>query len=124
MSRGRWAVERERGQIPDWRPPASGETASIDKVLPGVLKKMGLSDRVWEQDLLRDWPGIVGEAVARHARPGRVQGRVLCVYVSNSAWLNELRRYSEKRILENIRARYGNRIHSLRIQLDPDAGRV
>ena len=124
FDRGRWAVERERSRIVDSRPPADDQLSSISETIPDVLKKLGLGDRLWEQNLLRDWKDLVGETVACHARPGRVDRGVLYVYVANSAWLHELRRYSEKQMLENIRARYGRRITSLRIQLDPDAGRA
>ncbi len=122
-NRGRWEVLRERGQVPDRRPPADYNGDPIKDIMPGVLKGMGLADRMWERDLIEHWNEMVGDTVARNARPGRVDRRVLYVYVSNSVWLNELRRYSEKQILKNIQARFGNRIQALRIQLDPDAGR-
>ena len=42
--------------------------------------------RVWEV-----WSRAVGPAIARHARPGALHGRVLVVHVTNSTWLHQLR---------------------------------
>jgi predicted nucleic acid-binding Zn ribbon protein len=119
---GALAVRRERGQTERDDPGAFIPESPISELMPGVMKKFGLEDRFWEQSLLREWEAIVGPQVARHTRPGRVQGAVLHVYVSHSTWLNELMRYGMKEMLANIQAKFGTqRIRSVRLALDPEA---
>jgi predicted nucleic acid-binding Zn ribbon protein len=117
----RWNVERERFQIADRNPPAPHRDQPLTAILPEVMKKIGLEQPMWEQTLLREWPAIVGPQVAQHTRPGRLERCQLYVYVANSAWLSELKRYGEKKILAKLQERFGTqRIKGLRLQLDPD----
>ncbi|MBU0679319.1 MAG: DUF721 domain-containing protein [Verrucomicrobia bacterium] len=123
-NKGRWELERERHQIDDERPPPPPEkTASVADHIPGFLQKLGLEDRMWEQVMLEEWFNLVGPQVARHARPGRVNRKVLHIYVTNSTWLNELARYMKDELLANIQKRFGKeRITDIRFQLDPEGG--
>ena len=90
--------------------------------MPKVMKKIGLEQPLWEQTLLREWEEIVGPQVAQHARPGRLDRKILCVYIANSAWLMELRRFGEKAMLNNLQQRFGRAtIKGVRLQLDPDS---
>ena len=86
------------------------------------MKKIGLEQPLWEQTLLREWEEIVGPQVAQHARPGRLDRKILCVYIANSVWLMELRRFGEKAMLNNLQQRFGRAtIKGVRLQLDPDS---
>lgn len=85
------------------------------------MKEVGLEEKLWQQALLNEWPQLVGEQVARRARPGRIQNRILSIFVTNSVWLNELSRYSKPQILKNLQARFGpDLIRDIRLQADPD----
>ncbi len=93
----------------------------IKEVIPGLLQKLGLESRLWEQALVNEWPVLVGEQVALHTRPGRIYHGVLHVFVKNSAWLNELSRYGRKEMLANLQRRFGTtRIRQIRLQIEPD----
>jgi predicted nucleic acid-binding Zn ribbon protein len=119
---GRWQQERERHHLsrPDPFPPDSDST--LGDVVPQIMKQLGLGDRFWEQALVNEWASLVGPQVAQHARPGRIDRKVLCIFVSHSTWLSELSRYGQKQILENLQKRFGaDRIKTIRLQLDPDA---
>lgn len=122
MPPGRWAIERERFHLPRERQTAEpAPSTPIGEVIPGLLKQVGLADRLWEQTLLAEWSSLVGDQVARRARPGRMHRGTLVIFVSNSAWLSELSRYGQQQILENIQKRFGaGRIQGIRLQLDPD----
>jgi hypothetical protein len=119
---GRWIVERERFHLDAGaKPPSTDVVERVADIIPSMMKKMGLEERFWEQSLVSSWPSIVGEAVARHTRPGRVQRKTLYIFVRNAAWLGELSRYGQREILANIQAKFGaDRITSLRLQQDPD----
>lgn len=79
-----------------------------------------MAEQHWSAVLARDWLEVVGPAVARHTRPGRMLAGRLVVYVDNSVWLSELARVHRRRMLSNLQARFGKRIRSLALQLDPD----
>lgn len=82
---------------------------------------MGLEEKVWQQALLNEWSQLVGEQVARRARPGKIQNKILTIFVTSSVWLNELTRYSKPQMLKNLQARFGtDLIRDIRLQPDPD----
>jgi len=47
------------------------------------------------------WPQLVGEAVAQHSRPTKIQRRVLQVAVSSAAWSQTLT-FERSRILQKL----------------------
>ena len=72
--KGRWQVERERCHIEDYTPPVGvSDPVSITDALSGVMKRFGLEDTHWLSVLENEWQGIVGVAVAKHTRPGRME---------------------------------------------------
>ncbi|MFC1498400.1 DUF721 domain-containing protein [Verrucomicrobiota bacterium] len=92
----------------------------IGQVIAQVMKKLGLKDQHWLGVLAAEWPDIVGDAVAKHTKPGRFENKRLFVFVDSSVWLNELARYSHSKILSNIQKRFGsNNVKSIQLQLDP-----
>ena len=85
------------------------------------MRQLGLDERVTEEALLEEWTTLAGPQVARHARPGRLSGGTLFVYVTHSIWLSELQRNGKKQLLDNLQSRFGKKtIRTLHLQLDPD----
>jgi hypothetical protein len=121
-SKGHWQVERERCRIEDLRPPESiVDPLSIADTMAGVMKKLGLEDTHWLAVLEDEWQKIVGDAVAKHSRPGRMEKKKLTVFVDSSVWLNELLRYGRQQMLLNLQKHFGReRILSVNLVLDPD----
>lgn len=121
---GKWQVERERHQLAQPEPYMSFRDASpIGAMVPRIMKKIGLADQHWLEELAAEWAGLVGEAVAKHTRPGRFQAKELTVFVDSSVWLNELSRYGRKEMLAKLEQRFGDRdIKSVNLKLDPDGG--
>lgn len=113
---------RQRGEsAPAEEAPAYDSARPIGELIPQILKRFGLEDRLWEQALVSEWDALVGKQVARHSRPGRLDHRTLYVFVSNSTWLNELARYGKKQMIENLQKRFGaDKIRDVRLQIDPD----
>lgn len=64
--------------------------AAIAEVIASGIRLPALPRRIREWRLLSRWESIVGEAVARHARPDRWKGRTLIVRVDGAAWMQEL----------------------------------
>ncbi len=120
----RWELERERFRIERTRPPMPESIASAGDVVPLVLRKLGLEQSFREHALVTEWEKLVGPQVAQHARPGRVERKVLTIFVTHPAWLSELSRYGQKEILAKLQARFGaDRVKGVRLQLDPEVGR-
>jgi len=120
-----WQVQRERGQISQYRPdPPFVEPRHIGDVVGGILDGLGCEDAIWIEKIAARWNTIAGETVARHARPGSVEFQCLTVFVDSSVWLNELSRYGQTQLLNNLRIQFGDdRITKLRLRLDPGVGR-
>ncbi len=122
-SLGVWQTHRERCQLTAVRPPAADDEESlpVGDVVSSVMKRMGLGEDMWVHALEQEWMALVGDAVARHARPGRYRTGRLVVFVDSAAWLNELSRYGKKEMLAALQTRFGkDRIKSISLQPDPD----
>lgn len=120
--KSRWQVERERHHILRERPLQPDRSTGIESVVANVVKGMGLDQRFWEQALITDWESLVGPQVAKHARPGRLERKVLHIFVDHPAWLSDLSRYGQKQVLANLQKRFGTeKIKGIHLQLDPDA---
>ncbi|MCX7010353.1 MAG: DUF721 domain-containing protein [Kiritimatiellaeota bacterium] len=121
FNKGAWAVQRERCQLDDERPPARQRNQAVADVARQIIKDLKLDGRVTEMRLQNEWAQIVGPQVAMHARPGRLERGVLTVFVASSVWLAELSRMWLKPMLNNIQRQLGNGdVRLLRLQLDPD----
>ena len=58
-----------------------------------------------QYSLWNDWVDIVGNEIARHARPHLWRGDLLIVHVDHSVWLQELK-MMESKIVAQIRTRH------------------
>lgn len=104
----------------DHEPPEQDRIDHVDAVIPGLMRKIGLESPHWVEKLEGAWPDIVGVAVAKHTRPGRMENAKLTVFVDSSVWLSELSRYGRREILAKLQERFGaRRIRNLSLQLDP-----
>ncbi len=122
MDRSKWMIHRERARIDDWKPPSDFKDAvSIGNVVSNLIRRFGLGDKQWLMELSEEWPNIVGEAIAKHTKPGRFMEKKLVVFVDSSIWLSELSRYGRDEILAKIQKRFGqDKITELALQLNPD----
>jgi hypothetical protein len=82
-----------------------------------------LVERLAEVHVRQTWPAVVGDDVARRARPGQLAEGCLTVVVDNSPWLHELT-LRQPEILSLIQRRWPA-VKSLRLSVGPlprDAG--
>lgn len=83
------------------------------------LKELNAEEAMTAGRVFAAWPTIVGEAVAKHARPRYLRHGVLFVEVSSSAWANELS-LLKPRFLSALSARLGRDVlRDLRYQVAP-----
>lgn len=68
----------------------SAKPVALGPVVDKILQDHGILDQVRRMSVLDDWPGLVGDAVARVTHARSVEDAVLIVEVRSSAWLMEL----------------------------------
>jgi len=78
----------------------------VAKALEGL--QAGLGKQFAEEEMLGAWSGIVGDFVAEHARPIRIERRVLYVQVLQPAIHYTLER-GKADILAKMQARFGEK---------------
>jgi len=78
----------------------------------------GLSERLLEVTIRREWSQVVPASLARRSEPGELVRGALEVRVDNSPWLQELSMRSSE-LLALLTARYGPAIRSVRVALGP-----
>ena len=81
----------------------------IGDVLGPTLERLGPKNLMTEAKLRKVWPAVVGDAMAVHARPGRLRGSTLHVFVSSDTWATEFR-YLAGTVREKLNARLGAEI--------------
>jgi hypothetical protein len=70
----------------------------IGNILCDVLSAFRADADLEMAGLFSLWDGIVGDAVAKNARPAGFKGKILMVNVSSSVWIQELQYYKKDMI--------------------------
>ena len=101
--------------IAEWRGlPAKMVTndrwAAPADVLPGLMQRLGLKERLHETEIAEAWSNIVGEFIAAHSTPMALREGVLYVRVLQPAWHYELEQVSKIGILRKLKQRFGAKI--------------
>jgi predicted nucleic acid-binding Zn ribbon protein len=96
-SRRRWS-----GPGPDPRDPQPLGRAARD-----LAKTRGWSPRVAEGTVFAQWPAVVGEQIAAHARPTVLRDGMLTVTAESTAWATQLRMV-QAQLLAKIAATVGD----------------
>lgn len=122
INKGKWMAQRERCRIADANPPAIDYGANqIGVLISGIIKETGYSNKDSLAFLFPLWEKISGPAVAKHSRPGSINGKTLIVYVDSSVWLSELSRYKSDKLLAALRKNAGLlEIEKIIFRIDPD----
>ena len=102
------ALAQWRGaQFPRDERAWSTRARPIDRVMPQVLRQLGLDRKRTEAEIVRVWAELIDPSVTAHASPtGLVRG-TLFVSVDSSVWLDEIVRYRRKEILERLQHSFG-----------------
>jgi predicted nucleic acid-binding Zn ribbon protein len=63
--------------------------------LDAVSRRLGVTDSKGFGRLFAQWPAIVGEVMAAHVQPVRLDQGVLLVVVDHPAWATQIRRLGD-----------------------------
>jgi predicted nucleic acid-binding Zn ribbon protein len=95
-----WRGLPERKMRPDrWQTSA--------EVLPKLMQRLGLRERLHETEVIDAWSKIVGEFIAAHSAPVALRDGTLYVRVLQPALHYELEQVSKIEILRKLKQRFG-----------------
>jgi predicted nucleic acid-binding Zn ribbon protein len=109
--------------LAEWRglpetPLPSHNVQPVGPAVDRLLERLGLSERIDEQEILACWKGVVGDFLAEHSCPTGLHEGCLTVRVSQPTVRYELDRVWKTRILQALQKQFGkNKVRSLRFQL-------
>ena len=105
----RAAVIAEWRGLPEPRQRAD-RCQSVNDVLPKIMQRLGLRERLHEVEVMEAWHVIVGEFIAAHSAPVALREGVLYVRVLQPALHYELDQVSKIDILRKLKQRFGAKI--------------
>ena len=105
----RAAVIAEWRGLPERSVPHHRWDAPAD-VLPKLMQRLGLRERLHETVVLEAWSKIVGEFIAAHSSPVALREGVLYVRVLQPALHYELEQVAKIDILRKLKQRFGGKI--------------
>ena len=79
------------------------------ELLPKIMQRLGLRERLHETEVIDAWSKIVGEFIAAHSAPVALREGVLYVRVLQPALHYELEQVSKIDILRKLKQRFGGK---------------
>ncbi len=83
--------------------------APVD-VLPKLMQRLGLKERLHETEVMEAWAKIVGEFISAHSAPVALREGILYVRVLQPALHYELEQVSKIDILRKLKQRFGGKV--------------
>ncbi|MDX1386093.1 MAG: DUF721 domain-containing protein [bacterium] len=78
---------------------------SLSKILENLLRKKRLGKQIKRHRVFENWESIVGDSLAEHAQPQKIQGRTLILAVDHPAWIQELQ-FLKEPLIRKIQAAF------------------
>jgi predicted nucleic acid-binding Zn ribbon protein len=98
--------------------PDPDEPVSLAVSLDGVVKSLRGPSRTAVGGLFGRWEEALGEQVAQHVRPVKLDGGVLSVEVDDPAWATQVK-FLAPTIIERLADVAGARVDQLQVRVDP-----
>ncbi len=112
----RKVIAEWRGLPSDFPPPDRAQ--AVGNLIPGVMQKLGLKERLQESEVRGAWKALVGDFIAEHSAPISLRDGILYVHVLQPSLHYELERINKPQILRKLKQRFGARvIRDLRFRL-------
>jgi predicted nucleic acid-binding Zn ribbon protein len=91
---------------------------SAGDLLPKLMQRLGLRERLHETEVIDAWSKIVGEFIAAHSAPVALREGILYVRVLQPALHYELEQISKIDILRKLKQRFGGKtVREIRFRL-------
>lgn len=105
----RAAVIAEWRGLPEAR-KARNDFRATAELLPKIMQRLGLKERLHETEVIEAWSQIVGDFIATHSAPVALREGVLYVRVLQPALHYELEQVSKIDIVRKLKRRFGTRV--------------
>lgn len=105
----RAAVIAEWRGLPETR-KTPNEFRPTAELLPKIMQRLGLKERLHEAEVIDAWSKIVGDFIASHSAPVALREGVLYVRVLQPALHYELEQVSKIDIVRKLKQRFGPRV--------------
>ena len=92
---------------PKQKPDRFEATAGL---LPKLLQRLGLKERLHESDVIEAWASIVGDFIAAHSAPVSLREGTLYVRVLQPALHYQFEQISKAEILRKLKQRFGPKV--------------
>src|SRR5919206_1580293 len=97
--------------IAEWRglpepKPRPDRWKAAGELLPTVMQKLGLRERLHETEVMEAWTQIVGEFIAAHSAPVALRDGIVYVRVLQPALHYELEQIAKIDILRKLKQRF------------------
>jgi predicted nucleic acid-binding Zn ribbon protein len=96
--------------------PGDGQTGRLGDELNRLLRRLGSEPASSLSSVFDDWGSIVGEQVAAHVSPVRLQDGRLLVEVDDPTWATQMR-FLESHIISSISARTSVAITAIEVRV-------
>jgi predicted nucleic acid-binding Zn ribbon protein len=83
---------------------------SASDVLPNLMQRLGLKERLHETEVQEAWSKIVGDFIAAHSAPVALREGILYVRVLQPALHYEFEQVSKTEILRKLKQRFGGKV--------------
>jgi predicted nucleic acid-binding Zn ribbon protein len=115
------AEEIRKQVLEDWRGLPEEAARPERCVLPAealkrLLRRLGLTERISEQEIQAAWREIVGDFLAEHSLPISMRDGILVVQVIQPAVRYELDRAWKRSILRKLQARFEKTVREVRFR--------
>jgi len=101
--------------LAEWR-GLPGKSAAKDRcsstadLLPALMQKLGLKERLRESEVIDAWSSIVGDFIAKHSAPFSLRDGTLYVRVLQPSLHYELEQISKAEVMRKLKQRFGGKI--------------
>ena len=82
---------------------------SAAELMPKLMQRLGLRERLRETEVIDAWSKIVGDFIAAHSTPVALREGILYVRVLQPALHYELEQISKSEILRKLKQRFGGK---------------
>jgi len=101
--------------ITEWRGlpdkfPSPDRWLAAAELLPKLMQRLGLKERLHETEVQEAWSKIVGDFIAAHSAPVALREGILYVRVLQPALHYELEQVSKIDILRKLKQRFGGKV--------------
>jgi predicted nucleic acid-binding Zn ribbon protein len=94
-------LPQRKRQSDRWQSPA--------ELMPKLMQRLGLRERLRETEVIEAWSKIVGDFIAAHSAPVALREGILYVRVLQPALHYELEQISKPEILRKLKQRFGGK---------------